>query len=594
MIVVFVSVAILVVPLGALSAGGFSDDPDRIELAAQSVLMLEIYDQNDELIATGSGFVAFDGSTLITNEHVIEGGDIIIGYSDSGDQYVLDRVLITDDKRDIAILGFSTPTELVPLTFNDQGTLKRAQKVVAIGSPIGITNTVSIGNISALYEEAGISEIQFTAPISPGSSGGALFDDNGEVIGITSATYLDAQNINIAVHASEVIGLYARWEKSYLTISGDPLPSVAPTVAPTATPAPRMDRNIRMIDRSLIWCDPGSHIENEATAIHDFDWINVSDLSNARDYYASLVFSLDAGMKDGTAMDFAVRLYSGEALLGSAFQTESFGMYETLAVHRFFDLGTLMNLIPGAGAYEFAFYVGDAELGRCPLEVYENGVTPPPAEPAPAPRLYHELKLGDKGDAVKELQTALIAYNYLGEGTADGIFGKMTRAAVVQFNLANALSIKRSGSYTSDPEIASPEMQELLFEGEPVAYTKPVKSLYFRDDAYVEGYGLSEDLTKIRFEISNKVRGKTVVSFELSVYAANARNKKLYGDRTYDWRTSKKIEPGETVVSAYVTIPQWSEIEYLYVGITKIFYEDGTADYFYGDDIKYETWILED
>jgi len=186
----------------------FSSNVDAINKAAQSVLMLEIYDANDELIGTGSGFIAFDNFTLVTNEHVIKDAAIIIGNSDDGNQYMITKLISADEKKDIAILEFFSPTNLSPLALNDQGKVRRAEAVVAIGSPLGQKNSVSLGNISALLKEDEVSLIQFTAPISPGSSGGALFNDKGRVIGITSGFFTEGQNINLAINIDEVINLY--------------------------------------------------------------------------------------------------------------------------------------------------------------------------------------------------------------------------------------------------------------------------------------------------------------------------------------------------------------------------------------------------
>ncbi|MBR6708023.1 MAG: serine protease [Clostridia bacterium] len=134
---------------GTASAGGFSEDPDAVEQKLKSVLMLEVY-SGGELIATGSGFCAFDNRTLVTNYHVIKGADSVIAYSDSGDPYFVFHVLTADADRDIAILSFFSPTDLVPLSLNTDGSLRRAEKVVAIGSPLGITNTVAAGIISGI------------------------------------------------------------------------------------------------------------------------------------------------------------------------------------------------------------------------------------------------------------------------------------------------------------------------------------------------------------------------------------------------------------------------------------------------------------
>lgn len=75
----------------------------------------------------------------------------------------------------------------------------RGQKVVAIGSPLGLFNSVSDGIISGFRQLERVSMIQFTAPVSHGSSGGALLDLYGELIGLITAGYDDGQNLNLAV-----------------------------------------------------------------------------------------------------------------------------------------------------------------------------------------------------------------------------------------------------------------------------------------------------------------------------------------------------------------------------------------------------------
>ena len=204
----FLLAVLLICSACAVADGGFSDDPDAIEVAAKSVLMLEVYDDDSNIIATGSGFVAFNNRTIVTNYHVIEGAEWLLAHSDDGYEYMVTKVLVADEAKDIAVCGFMSPTDLTPLEFGDGADLRRAESIVAIGSPIGITNTVSLGNISAIYEDDGVAWIQFTAPISEGSSGGALFDDDGNVIGVTSASYVDTQNMNMAINVAEVIALY--------------------------------------------------------------------------------------------------------------------------------------------------------------------------------------------------------------------------------------------------------------------------------------------------------------------------------------------------------------------------------------------------
>ena len=101
-----------------------------------------------------------------------------------------------------------------PLIPDTTGKLKRSSPVVAIGSPAGLKNTVSIGNISAFFDQNGKNWIQFTAPISHGSSGGALFNDKGEVVGVTSSSITDGQNLNFAIPIETVAEL---WKNSDLS-----------------------------------------------------------------------------------------------------------------------------------------------------------------------------------------------------------------------------------------------------------------------------------------------------------------------------------------------------------------------------------------
>lgn len=207
--------AILLVCLAVISSAAeyrFSEDADAIENAADSVFMLEVYSSSNRQIAVGSGFVVFRSDLLATNYHVIEDGAYVIAVSDDSQRYSVSRVCAYDKNLDTAILQFDTVTNVRPLELCATDQLKRGQTVVAIGSPAGLMNTISMGNISAFYKQNRKDWIQFTAPISSGSSGGALFNDQGKVIGITTATYSSAQNVNMAVRSECVAALYNGWD----------------------------------------------------------------------------------------------------------------------------------------------------------------------------------------------------------------------------------------------------------------------------------------------------------------------------------------------------------------------------------------------
>ena len=158
-IVVCIVLAICLATASA-SAAPFSSDTDGINRAALSVMMLEILDGSMNTMGTGSGFVAFDNRHLITNYHVIEGASMMIAYSDVGEKYMIMDVDIVDREKDIAIVEFYSPTDLVPLQLNETGDVVRASNVVAIGSPKGFSNTITKGTVSAGFESAGTRYIQ--------------------------------------------------------------------------------------------------------------------------------------------------------------------------------------------------------------------------------------------------------------------------------------------------------------------------------------------------------------------------------------------------------------------------------------------------
>ena len=85
----------------------------------------------------------------------------------------------------------------------DFDSLAVGETVYTIGSPKGLERTLGQGLLSGLRKMDGLEYVQITAPVSEGSSGGGLFDDRGNLIGITTFTVRDSQNLNFAIAASE-------------------------------------------------------------------------------------------------------------------------------------------------------------------------------------------------------------------------------------------------------------------------------------------------------------------------------------------------------------------------------------------------------
>lgn len=148
--------------------------------------------------AQGSG-VVWDGSKgiIVTNNHVVDGAKTVQIALSSGEK--LDaQVLATDPTVDLAIVKVSS-TSLPSATFASEPP-RVGELAVAMGNPLGFENSVTAGIVSALHrsldQSTYIDLIQTDAPISPGNSGGALVNRNGEVIGINSAGIPSTQNAN--------------------------------------------------------------------------------------------------------------------------------------------------------------------------------------------------------------------------------------------------------------------------------------------------------------------------------------------------------------------------------------------------------------
>lgn len=160
----------------------------------------------------GSGFLISPSGLIATNFHVIEDMDKLAVALIKEQVQVFDVNLIVaeDHIKDIAVLKIEGQN-LPYIVMGNSDLMKTGQKVLAIGNPEGFTNTISEGMISQIRElEEGIKSFQITTPISMGSSGGALFNEMGEIIGITNSIFLWGQNINFAVpinYVRELIGL---------------------------------------------------------------------------------------------------------------------------------------------------------------------------------------------------------------------------------------------------------------------------------------------------------------------------------------------------------------------------------------------------
>ncbi len=145
---------------------------------------------------TGSGFVWDQDGHIVTNFHVVQLGDRAAVTLNDNTTYPATIVGTAPDK-DIAVLHIDAPPQkLLPLPLGQSATLKVGQKVLAIGNPFGLDQTLTTGVVSGLGREIKsvtqhsiFDVIQTDASINPGNSGGPLLDSSGRLIGINTAIY---------------------------------------------------------------------------------------------------------------------------------------------------------------------------------------------------------------------------------------------------------------------------------------------------------------------------------------------------------------------------------------------------------------------
>jgi len=174
---------------------------------SSAVFYIEVYDESYEPLGSGSGFFISSDGVAVTNYHVIEDSCSAIITMVNGDKFNVNSIIAYDENLDIAILRInkiSTEGKNISyfpsVTIADSNDIKAGQTIYALGSPVGLQNTISNGIISNTERIMGDETfIQITAPISHGSSGGALVNEYGEVLGITSAGIDEAQNIGFAI-----------------------------------------------------------------------------------------------------------------------------------------------------------------------------------------------------------------------------------------------------------------------------------------------------------------------------------------------------------------------------------------------------------
>ncbi|MEY2245088.1 S1C family serine protease [Streptomyces sp. BF23-18] len=213
---------------------------------AVSPSIVEISATSSAGSSTGSGVIITTGGEIVTNNHVVSGASEIKVQLNDGTSYAA-KVVGTDSKKDLALIKLdNAPSGLKPATLGNSDGVQVGDQVVAIGSPEGLTGTVTSGIVSALDRDVTVSTdesqgrqqqqeggngqwpfefggrqfngdtgsstttykaLQTDASLNPGNSGGALIDMNGNIVGINSAMYSAASDSSSSSSSAGSVGL---------------------------------------------------------------------------------------------------------------------------------------------------------------------------------------------------------------------------------------------------------------------------------------------------------------------------------------------------------------------------------------------------
>ena len=171
---------------------------------ASSPAIVRVEAGNDRV---GTGFILSRNGLIATNLHVIEGeSKIKVKLYKDQSEYEVVSIAGVDRGHDLALMWI-TPKAMLPVVrLGDSSGVSAGDKIYAIGNPLGMDYSVSDGLISQVRQlSSELTILQISAPISQGSSGGPLFNQFGEVIGVTTMIVTQGQNINLAVPANYLV-----------------------------------------------------------------------------------------------------------------------------------------------------------------------------------------------------------------------------------------------------------------------------------------------------------------------------------------------------------------------------------------------------
>lgn len=168
------------------------------------------YSLDGSVSSIGSGFFISADGVLLTNFHVLDGAYSAAVRMPDGSQIPVTAVLTSSPLVDLMTVQVAMPNERIRPIVLAKKAPAVAERVFAVGTPMGLEQTVSEGIISAIREmPTGGNILQLTAPISPGSSGGPVLNHKGEAVGVVTFQASSGQNLNFAISINALDGLKA-------------------------------------------------------------------------------------------------------------------------------------------------------------------------------------------------------------------------------------------------------------------------------------------------------------------------------------------------------------------------------------------------
>jgi len=186
------------VPSSAAAQGAVT--PRQIAARAHAaLLMIRALGANGDTLGLGTGFLVSADGKFVTNYHVIQEAARLSVKLLDGAEYRDVSLVAADPASDLALMQIPGASGLPAMPMGSDAQMEVGDRVFVMGNPLGMGGTFTDGMVSGKRPLEGVAMLQISAPISPGSSGGPVMNERGEVIGVATMMVMGGQNLNMAV-----------------------------------------------------------------------------------------------------------------------------------------------------------------------------------------------------------------------------------------------------------------------------------------------------------------------------------------------------------------------------------------------------------